>query len=118
MDAEFIRKLEENHVALWNEKDADRREELIKTIYSDDIKMYDKDFILTGRSEVLAFIGKLLTEDPNFYFSVAKPMQATQNGARLFWNIRTSGPELTGMDFFITENEKVQHLYVFMDANG
>ena len=116
MDAEFIKKLEENHVALWNEKDADRRKQLIRTIYSDDVKMYDKDFVLTGHDEVLGFIGKLLSEDPNFYFLAAKPMQATQNGVRLLWNIRTSGAELTGMDFFLLKNRKVQHLYVFMNA--
>jgi hypothetical protein len=117
MNTQLIEILEKKHIALWNEKDPARRKELMKSIYADDIKMYDKDFILTGSSEVLNFIGKLLSDDPNFYFSVVKPMEVTQNGVRLFWRIRTSGPVLTGMDFFIIENEKVQHLYVFMDAN-
>ena len=100
MDAQFIKILEENHTALWNEKDPARREELAKAIYSDDIKMYDKDFILTGSNEVLGFISKLLAGDPNFSFSAVKPIQITQNGVRLFWQIHTSGPVLTGMDFF------------------
>jgi hypothetical protein len=117
MDADFIESLQKNHIALWNEKVPARREELVKTIYSNDIKMYDKDFILSGSEEVLGFIGKLLTDDPNFQFSATKPMQVTQNGICLFWQIITSGPVLTGMDFFLIENEKVQHLYVFMDAN-
>ena len=118
MDAQFIKTLQENHIALWNEKDPASREELVKTIYSDNIKMYDKDFILTGSSEVLGFIGKLLADDPRFYFSAVKPMQITQNGVRLFWNIRTSGADLTGMDFFVIGNDKVQHLYVFMDGHA
>lgn len=118
MDVLFIDTLQKNHIALWNEKDPACREELAKTIYSNDIKMYDKDFILTGSGEVLGFIGKLLTDDPDFYFSAVKPMQITQNGVRLFWNIRTGGLTLTGMDFFVIENNKVQHLYVFMDANA
>jgi hypothetical protein len=117
MDTQILKTLAENHIALWNEKDPARREELAKTIYSDDIKMYDKDFILTGGSEVLGFISKLFAGDANFQFNAVKPMQATQNGVRLFWHIRTNGIDLTGMDFFVIENGKVQHLYVFMDAN-
>jgi hypothetical protein len=118
MDNQLLQTLQENHIALWNEKDPARREELAKTIYSDDIKMYDKDFTLTSSNEVLGFIGKLLTDDPSFSFSATKPMQVTQNGIRLFWHIHTNGIDLTGMDFFVMENSKVQHLYVFMDANA
>jgi hypothetical protein len=118
MNAQFVETLQQTHLALWNEKDASRREELITSIYADDIKMYDKDFILSGTSEISNFIGKLLTDDSNFHFSAAKPMQATQNGIRFYWNVQNSGSLLTGMDFFIIENEKVTELYVFMDKDA
>jgi hypothetical protein len=115
MDAQLIATLEKTHIALWNEKDPAHRQQLADTIYSHDIKMYDKDFILTGISEVLGFINKLLTEDPCFTFRATKPLQAAQNGVRLFWHIRTGSADLTGMDFFVLQNNKVQDLYVFMD---
>ena len=110
--------LQQTHTAVWNEKDRTTRDALMQTIYADDIKMYDKDFILAGIAAVSDFIDKLFAGDANFNFTATKPMESSQNGARLYWDIRT-GPQpnvLTGMDFFIVEDEKVAHLFVFMDA--
>ncbi len=110
--------LQQTHTSVWNEKDRTRRDAWMQTIYANDIKMYDKDFILTGISAISDFIDKLFAGDVNFNFAVTKPMESTQNGARLYWTIHT-GPQpnvLTGMDFFVVENEKVAHLFVFMDA--
>lgn len=118
MDAQSMTHLQQTHTAVWNEKDRTTRDALMQTIYADDIKMYDKDFILTGITAVSDFIDKLFAGDDKFTFTVTKPMESTQHGARLYWTIRT-GPQpnvLTGMDFFIVENEKVAHLFVFMDA--
>ncbi|MEH2087155.1 nuclear transport factor 2 family protein [Nostoc sp.] len=118
MDAQAMNYLQQTHTAVWNEKDRTTRDALMQTIYADDIKMYDKDFILTDISAVSDFIDKLFAEDANFNFVATKPMESTQNGARLFWDIRTDPQPnvLTGMDFFVIENGKVAHLFVFMDA--
>ncbi|MGA0555383.1 nuclear transport factor 2 family protein [Larkinella sp. VNQ87] len=118
MDAQSMTNLQQVHTGVWNEKDRTTRDALIQTIYADGIIMYDKDFILTGTSAVSDFIDKLFADDANFTFTVTKPLESTQHGARLYWAIRT-GPQpnvLTGMDFFVLENEKVAHLFVFMDA--
>ena len=115
MDAQLLNTLQEVHVTAWNERDRAKRDELIQTIYADDIKMYDKDFVLQGWEAVSDFIGKLQTQDPGFHFSAAKPIEATQNGARLYGHIRTGQGMLHSMDFFILEDGKVLHLYVFMD---
>ncbi|WP_461108822.1 nuclear transport factor 2 family protein [Spirosoma koreense] len=119
MNAQSMNTLQQTHTAVWNEKDRTTRDALMRTIYADNIKMYDKDFILTGMAAVSDFIDKLFAGDDNFTFTVTKPLESTQHGARLYWNIRT-GPQpnvLTGMDFFVVENEKVAHLFVFMDAD-
>ena len=118
MDARFLQTLQESHLSVWNERDRTKRDELIKTIYAEDIKMCDKDFIFHGIKEISDFIDKLHTQDPQFHFSPARDMEASQNGIRLFWNIRM-GQEpglMTGMDFFLVEEGKVVLLYVFMDA--
>src|SRR3989337_2080943 len=114
MDAQLLKTLQEVHVAAWNERDRAKRDELIQTIYAADIKMYDKDFILRGQEEVSNFIGKLQSEDPDFHFSAAKPIDSTQNGARLYGRIQTGQGVLHSMDFFILEAGKALHLYVFM----
>ena len=115
MDAQLISKLQEVHVAAWNEKEHAKRESLLKIIYAEDINMYDKDFILQGIPAISDFIEEL-QKDPEFNFSAAKPIELTQNGARLYGHIRTGQGMLNSMDFFILENEKALHLYVFMDA--
>ena len=117
MDAQLISKLQENHVAAWNERDREKRDSLLRTVYAEDIKMYDPDFILQNLDEVSDFIGKLHSQDPDFYFSAAKPMDSTQNGARLYGHIGTKQkPDImNSMDFFIIENGKAAHLYVIME---
>ncbi len=115
MSTQVVKKLEEAHVAIWNEKDRAKRDSLMATVYSEKIKMYDKEFILTGIKEVSDFIDKLFSQDPNFYFAPAKSMDSSQNSTRLFWTIKTGGNNLSGMDFFILEDDLVLHLYVYMD---
>ncbi|CEJ69691.1 hypothetical protein BN1195_01993 [Chryseobacterium oranimense G311] len=110
--------LQEIHVAAWNEKDEKKREELLKKVYADDIKMYDKEIILDGLKAVSDFIGKLIAEDPSYKFSEAKPIEQLQNSARLFGHIRTGKGMLNSMDFFLTENGKVKYLYAFIEPAG
>lgn len=117
MDAEFIKKLEENHVAAWNERDREKRDALLKTIYAEDIKMYDPNSIFQSLAQVSDLIGTLHTQDPDFHFSAAKPIDVTQNGVRLYGHIGTKQkPDImSSMDFFIIENGKAAHLYVIME---
>jgi hypothetical protein len=107
--------LQRLHVIAWNEKDATKRIELLKIIYADDIKMYDKDSILEGLEAVSDFIGKLIAQDPTYHFAAAKPIEPLQDSARLYGNIKTSGGLLNSMDFFLVEHGKVKHLYAFLD---
>lgn len=113
MDFMPTEQFQQTHLAIWNEKDRQKRDQLIAMLYSEEIRMYDKDFILQGRKAVSDFIDKVQT-DIEFNFKPTQPMELTQNGARLFWNIQTSQGVLNGMDFFIIEAGKVAHLYVFM----
>jgi hypothetical protein len=117
MDAQQIKTLQEAHITAWNERDRTKRDALLTTIYAGEVKMYDKDFILHGNKEISDFIDKVHT-DPGFHFSATKPMEKSQNGVRLAWQIQTGKDILTGMDFFVLENDKVLHLYVFMDVNS
>lgn len=120
MDISLLSKIQETHLAIWNERDRAKRDELMATIYAENIKMYDKDFVLAGIKEISDFIDKLHSQESNFVFTAEKPMDFTQNGARLYWEIHMGEKQdlLTGMDFFIVENEKVAHLYVFMKTMG
>lgn len=115
MDIKQITALQDVHVTAWNEKDAAKRTELLESIYSADIKLYDKDFIIEGLKSVSDFIGKLISEDPAYHFAAAKPMELVQDGARFYGHINTGARMLNSMDFFLIEDGKVKDLYVFME---
>lgn len=115
MDIKIFTELQNIHVAAWNEKDAAKRNELLESIYAEDIKMYDKDFILDGLKSVSDFIGKLIAEDPAYHFAAAKPIEPLQDSARFYGHINTSGGLLNSMDFFLLDDRKVKHLYAFME---
>jgi len=118
MNKELFKQLQEIHVAAWNEKDVIKRDEMLKKIYADDIKMYDKEFTFDGLKAVSDFIGELMVEDPAFRFSAAKPIEPLQNSARLFGHIQTGGGLLNSMDFFLIENDKVKELYAFIEPDN
>ncbi|RZM10683.1 MAG: nuclear transport factor 2 family protein [Pedobacter sp.] len=117
MDSQFLRQLQDVHLSIWKEKDADKRAALMPSIYSENIRMFDRDFILNGNQEISDFISKLHSADGHFEFAASRPIEATQHCARLFWTIQTkaTGEPMTGMDMFIIENERVTQLFVFID---
>jgi len=115
MEIKLFIELQNLHVTAWNEKDPAKRMEMLQTIYAQDIKMYDKDFVFEGLQAVSDFIGKLIAEDPAYHFASVKPIEAIQDGARLYGNIKTSGGLLNSMDFFQLDNGKVKHLYAFLE---
>lgn len=115
VDAKFIT---ENHLALWNERDATKRPEIIGKIYSADIEMIDRHFTAAGHKQVEGFVIGLQTKSPESRFSPTRPIEYHHNIIRMFWQ---SGPPskpnaATGMDLFVIENGKVEKLYVFVDA--
>lgn len=113
MNDQLLNEIQATHIAIWNERSRPKRDELTSTLYSENIKMYDPGFTLTGVKDVSDFIDKVQS-DAKFVFKATQPMDGTQNGLRLFWSIETSQGVLTGMDFFILDGGKVEHLYVFM----
>lgn len=114
IDNSLLQTLQHTHVAAWNERDRSTRDSLLRTIYAENINMYDPSLVLQGLTAVSDFIGKLHMQDPEFLFSAARPIELSQNGARLYGHIGTSqNPrQLSSMDFFIIENGKAAHLYV------
>ncbi|MEO3408439.1 nuclear transport factor 2 family protein [Mucilaginibacter sp. CAU 1740] len=100
MNEETFSQLQELHVIAWNEKDMSKRDEMLRKIYADDIRMYDREFTFNGLRSASDFIGQLIAEDPAYKFSAAKLIEPLQNSARLFGHIQTAGGLLNSMDFF------------------
>jgi hypothetical protein len=110
--------LTENHLALWNERDANKRPEIMEKIYSADIEMIDRHFIAAGHKQVEGFVIGLHEKNLEGRFLPTRPIEFHHNIIRMFWQ---SGPPskpdaATGMDLFVIENGKVEKLYVFVDT--
>lgn len=112
-----IKSLVEGHLAIWNERNPQKRESLMKEVYADDIEMVDSHFIARGHQEINGFVDGLQQKSETSKFSHVKAIDINHNIARLFWQNGT--PEkpdaVTGMDLFVFENGKAVKLYVFVD---
>lgn len=113
-----IRSLVELHLAIWNEKEAAKRDELMKKVYADNIEMVDSHFTAVGHEEIDGFVEGLQKKSVNSKFTHIKAVDVNHNTARLYWQHATAEkPDaVTGMDLFVFENGKVSKLYVFVDS--
>lgn len=108
----------EQHIALWNERDAQKRAEIAGKIYAPDIEMVDRHFTAIGHGKIDSFIRDLQLKNPGAHFTHQKAIDAHTNLGRMFWQFGTENkPDMvTGMDLFVLENGKVKKLYVFVDG--
>lgn len=115
-----IRSLVETHLSIWNERDVNKRNELMKRVYADSIEMVDSHFVAVGHGEINGFVDGLQKKNPSARFSHVKKIDVNHNVARLYWqNGPSEKPDaVTGMDLFVFENGKAVKLYVFVDGKN
>ncbi|MBE8726424.1 VOC family protein [Flavobacterium hungaricum] len=113
-----IKSLVELHLAIWNERDLKKRDNLMKKVYAENIQMIDSHFIANGYQEINGFVEGLQKKSFNSRFTAVKAIDVNHNSARLYWQNGTAEkPDaVTGMDVFVFENGKVARLYVFVDS--
>lgn len=113
-----IKSLVDSHLTIWNEKDDQKREDLMKKVYDVDIEMVDSHFVANGYREINGFIDGLQKKSKNSKFSRIKKIDVNHNTARLYWQHGSAEkPDaVTGMDLFVFENGKAVKLYVFVDT--
>lgn len=113
-----IKSLVKLHLAIWNERDLKKRDDLMKKVYAENIQMVDSHFIANGYQEINGFIDSLQKKSLNSVFSSIKAIDVNHNTARLYWqNGPAEKPDaVTGMDLFVFEKGKAVKLYVFVDS--
>ncbi|QEM11735.1 VOC family protein [Mucilaginibacter rubeus] len=114
---EEIRKIVEQHLVLWNERDESKRKIIMEQIYAPDMEMVDRHFVAVGHKAISGFVAGLQEKFPDSFFSHAAPVNVHHNIARMFWQLSNESKTNSGsgMDMFVIENGKVQKLYVFVD---
>jgi hypothetical protein len=106
------------HLDLWGETDEAKRTPIIAEIYTEDIHFVDPFFTISGQSQVSACIADLLKQNPGYGFRVAAPVEAHHNVAYVGWEFgpATAPAIVTGRDFFVLADERIQTIYTFIDG--
>jgi hypothetical protein len=114
--------LEDSLLVIWNDRDAARRLEGMRRVYSNDMRFFESNegAPIVGYEAINALIAKLQsTWPPEFTFELTKPSQVNHNIQKITWRLGIKGqpPVATGADVAIIEGDKIASLYLFLDAN-
>ncbi|HOY96075.1 MAG TPA: hypothetical protein PK509_10075 [Catalimonadaceae bacterium] len=114
--------LEDSLLVIWNDRNAERRLEVMEKTYSFDIHFYESNTgeAIIGHKAMNVLISKLQAEWPiEFQFELNKPSQVNQTTQIVSWNLGPKGgiPVATGLDVAITENDLIKSLYLFLEGN-
>jgi hypothetical protein len=106
------------YLEAFNETDADRRRELLESLYTPDCTYTDPHVELRGADQVDGFIVQTQERFPGFTFALGGPIDAHHNQARFQWH---AGPAdkpdaYVGFDVIVTENGRIRSVYGFTDA--
>jgi hypothetical protein len=118
MDIATITTMLTKHLALWSETDEARRTPVIAEIYTEDIHFVDPFFTISGQPQINALIADLLEQNPGYVFRLAGPVEAHHNVAYVGWQFgpSTAPAAVTGRDFFVLVDERIQVIYTFIDG--
>lgn len=114
--------LEDSLLVIWNDRDADRRLEAMKRIYSPDIRFFESNTgeALAGHQAINGLISTLQAEWPaEFRFALSKPSRVNHTIQVISWQLGPEGapPVATGMDVAVIEQGLIRSLYLFLDIN-
>jgi len=118
MDTATIITVLTKHLALWSETDKAKRTPVIAEIYTEDIQFVDPFFTISGQPQVNALIADLLKQNPGYVFRLAGPVESHHNVAYVGWHFgpSTAPTAVTGRDFFVLADERIQVIYTFIDG--
>jgi hypothetical protein len=106
------------YLEAFNETDADRRRELLATLYTPDCTYTDPHVDLHGVEEIDAFIEQTQERFPGMTFALGGAIDAHHNQARFQWH---AGPPdapdaYLGFDVVLAEDGRICNVYGFVDA--
>ncbi|MCF2443942.1 hypothetical protein L0657_08250 [Dyadobacter sp. CY345] len=112
--------LEDSLLLIWNERNAERRLEVMKEIYAPEIAFYESnnDEASTGYQAINDVISSLQAQWPlEFNFELTGPGQVNHQIQHIAWTLGIPGqtPAASGMDVALIENHKIVSLFLFLN---
>lgn len=99
----ITRLMEANLLAVFNERDPQRRAAAIATTYTPDVQWIDDEGISTGRDELNAKAAELQEKLPGLHFVKAGPVRGTRGLGVLAWEVRTPDDTAVASGFDVAE---------------
>jgi hypothetical protein len=112
--------LETSLLVIWNDRNADRRLDVMKKTYTSDVHFYEANEgdPIVGHLAINKLISKLQAGwPPESKFELNKPTQINHLVQIASWTLGPQGmkPVATGMDVAIVENDLIKSFYLFLD---
>jgi hypothetical protein len=98
----------DGYIATWNEKDSERRRELIARTFTDDASYLDPLMRGDGRDGIDAMIAGVQQQYADYRFKLAEGPDAHNDRVRFSWQLVASAggePVATGYDFGILADD-------------
>ncbi|MEO5737464.1 MAG: nuclear transport factor 2 family protein, partial [Variovorax sp.] len=105
------------YIALWNETDAARRQQMLEAGWAPDALYVDPVMQASGRDEISALVGAVHQRYPGFRFALTGKADAHGDHVRFSWTLGPSGAAdlIQGTDFAQLEAGKLQSVTGFLD---
>jgi hypothetical protein len=114
--AEIAELMQANLMAVFNERDAERRRAVIARTYRPDVRFSDPEETVVGHDAVDAKAQRLLDEAPDFGFTPAGPVRVVHDLGHLAWEFGPEGgpPVVRGVDIALVQDGLIAGLYTLL----
>src|SRR5882672_6446626 len=114
-----MQEIVERYLAAWNEKDVQRRRELVDALWTENGSYTDPLADANGRAEIDGLIGAVQQQFPDFVFTLGGPVDAHHEQARFTWHLGPEGaaePIVVGFDVAVLNGGgQIRSVYGFLD---
>ena len=117
-DMTDVQSVIERYIDAWNETDANRRREMIASVFSEDATYTDPLAAVRGHAAIDQFVAAAQAQFAGLQFSLAGPIDAHHDQARFTWHLGTLGaaePVVIGFDVAVLNHGRVREVYGFLD---
>ncbi|WP_292991339.1 nuclear transport factor 2 family protein [Mycobacterium sp.] len=110
--------MEANLLAVFDERDPQRRAETIAKIYSPDVEWIDDEGTTVGREALQAKATELLDKLTGLHFAKASPVHRTRGLGFLAWELRSSDDATVATGFDVAEiaDDLIARLWTVMTS--
>lgn len=103
MSETITRLMEANLLAVFDERDPQRRAAAIATTYSPDVQWFDDEGVATGHAELDAKAAELQGKLTGLHFAAVGPVRQTRGLGFLAWEVRTPDDAAVASGFDVAE---------------